>query len=138
MPCKTDTSIPPITWTSDLVWKLIAEVEKPVNLKVLFGIKEDKDPKKGDRKISAYKTIAETILPNLYALDPRTAMERTLFRLRVTYVKHAAALKWTGEGLQDGENPPDENSDVVLDFYIPPSGPDHDMLMEAKHLWGEL
>ncbi|KAG1859412.1 hypothetical protein C8R48DRAFT_673954 [Suillus tomentosus] len=73
MPRKMDNSIPPITWTSYLVWTLIAKVEKPVNPKVIFGMKEDKD-------ISAYKTIAETILPNL---------------LRVTYVKHAAALKWT-------------------------------------------
>jgi hypothetical protein len=27
---------------------------------------------------------------------------------------------------------------VVFDFYIPPSGPDHDTPAEAKHLWGEL
>jgi len=52
-------------------------------------------------------------------------------------VKHAAALKQTGGGLWDGENPSDENSDVVFDFYIPLSGPDHDTPAEAKHLWGE-
>ncbi|KAG2147903.1 uncharacterized protein EDB93DRAFT_1103977 [Suillus bovinus] len=113
MPHKTNTSIPPITWTSDLVWKLIAEVKRLVNLKVLFGIKEDNDSKTGDQKISAYKTIANTILPEVFALDPRTAIDRTQKKvesLRVTYVKHAAALKQTGGGLKDGENPSDKNS----------------------------
>ena len=61
------------------------------------------------------------------------------FRLKDRYVKLAAKLKQTGGGLKDGESSDieDGSPDVVMDFYIPPDGPDENTPESARNLFGE-
>jgi hypothetical protein len=51
------------------------------------------------------------------------------------YFKHADRLRKTGEGVENGEQEPQEK---VLDFYIPGSGPTESTPAFAVNLWGEL
>ena len=61
--------------------------------------------------------------------------------LRKQYIKHAKALQQTGGGIsQDSDNKgsADEGTNIVMDFYIPPNGPDNLTTPKAGNLWGKV
>ncbi|KAL4063580.1 hypothetical protein V8B97DRAFT_1920137 [Scleroderma yunnanense] len=125
-----------VVWTTDQIWELIAEIERPANLKALFGITKDpSDKKTGSCKVAVYQAIARRLIPEVTAICLHTGGERIKKKiewLKDCYSKLAAKLKQTGEGLTGGdESLDDSTSDVYMDFYIPPEGPDENSPKKA-------
>ena len=61
--------------------------------------------------------------------------------LRKQYIKHAKALQQMGGRIgQDSDNKgsADEGTNIAMDFYIPPNGPDNLTTPEAKNLWDKV
>jgi hypothetical protein len=57
------------------------------------------------------------------------------------YIKHAKALQQTGGGIgQDSNNKgfADEGTNIVMYFYIPPTGLDNLTTPKARNLWGKV
>lgn len=76
----------------------------------------------------------------LASFKPTQSNSSSCSSLRNRYVREAKKLKSTGGGL--GRNGSDDGSDnesteVYMEFYIPPSGPDDSTDEKAKNLWGE-
>ena len=67
--------------------------------------------------------------------------ELIIISLQKQYIKHAKSLQRTSGGIghdsDDDTSDMDEGAEVVMDFYIPPDGPDALMVPEAKNLWGK-
>ncbi|KAF8953368.1 hypothetical protein BDZ97DRAFT_1929729 [Flammula alnicola] len=65
--------IPDINWAankSSLIWGLLAEIEKDVNYRVLYGKKDTAGNTSGETKVTIYNRIAEATLLDMFALDP--------------------------------------------------------------------
>ncbi|KAL4071080.1 hypothetical protein V8B97DRAFT_1963787 [Scleroderma yunnanense] len=79
MPVKKPKAIlPPIPWDTDdhaLVWKLIAEITKPANLKVLCG-KSKHENTSGETKASVFRRIGSVLLPELHSIDATATGDR--------------------------------------------------------------
>ena len=61
--------------------------------------------------------------------------------LQKQYIEHAKALQQTGGGIsQDSDNKgsADEGTNIVMDSYIPPNGPDNLTTPKARNLWGKV
>ncbi len=101
--------LPPLTWTSDLVWKLISEMQRPENFRVLFGkteasqvstyiylkyiyITQSLQNTVGKTKIAVYKQIGSVILPDEYAKDAE-AIGRRVKNKADEYVYHFSSQK---------------------------------------------
>ena len=57
------------------------------------------------------------------------------------YIKHAKALQQMGGRIgqdSDNEGTADEGTNIVMDFYIPPNGPDNLTTPIARNLWGKV
>ncbi|KAI6155935.1 hypothetical protein BKA82DRAFT_24450 [Pisolithus tinctorius] len=131
------------------MWQLVSEIEKPANLKVLFGIKENpSDRKTGDHKIAVHQAIAQTLIPEVANVCWHTAGDhiKKMMWLKDCYVNLAAKLKQTGgrrdsaphSRVKDGEDPDtEENPDVFMDSYIPVKGPDENTPGSACNGFGE-
>ncbi|KAI6139526.1 hypothetical protein BKA82DRAFT_4364662 [Pisolithus tinctorius] len=125
----------------ETIWQLVSEIEKPANLKVLFGIKENSnDRKTGDYKVAVYQAIAQALIPEVANVFWHTAGDhiKKIEWLKDCYVKLAAKLKQTGGEVKDGEDPDtEENPDVSMDLYIPAKGPDENTPELACNVFGE-
>ncbi|KAG6835665.1 hypothetical protein H0H93_015973 [Arthromyces matolae] len=133
---RTTESFPPVTWSSDLTWNLINEVEKTENRKVIIGKLKNENSSR-DHKIQVYKRIAEKILPVMFAGDAGTAANRVKSKweaLRKTYAERAKRLRATGEGVQNSDN----DSEETITCCIPPEGPDASTPDQAKNIWTEI
>ncbi|KAI6155997.1 hypothetical protein BKA82DRAFT_4011369 [Pisolithus tinctorius] len=132
--------IPTVSWSTGTIWQLVSEIEKPANLKVLFGIKENSnDRKTGDYKVGVYQAIAQAFIPEVANVFWHTAGDhiKKIKWLKDCYVKLAAKLKQTGGEVKDGEDPDtEENPDVFMDFYIPAKGPDENTPELACNVFG--
>lgn len=133
-------TFPPVAWSAnshELIWALIAEVERPKNQKVIVG-KLKTENSSGDHKIQAYKRVAEKVLPVMFQVDSGSAASRIKSKwesLRKTYSAHAKRLYQTGGGVQDGET---QETDEYSSCYIPPDGPDATTNIEARNIWDEI
>jgi len=111
---------------------------------VLFGKKEKNENTSGDRKTTVYKRIAQVLLPEHFAIDPSKSGDRVKSKieyLRKQYIQHAKKLQCTGGGIgheSDDETSVDEGTDVIMDFYIPPDGPDNLTTPEVRNLWEQI
>ncbi|KAF8158491.1 hypothetical protein B0H34DRAFT_656928, partial [Crassisporium funariophilum] len=138
-------SIPSIYWAAndhELTWKLLGEMGKVENFKVLFGKAEVDENTSGESKIAVCKRIGTVVLPQLAAEHPTVVGERIRGKindLQKQYIKHAKRLRQTGGGLE-GESQTQSQGDgnQYLDFYVPPDGPDHDTHPTAKNLWEQI
>ncbi|KAG1726015.1 uncharacterized protein EDB91DRAFT_1254528 [Suillus paluster] len=69
---KKDTgiTIPEITWTNDLIWKLLAEIELPENRVVLLGKWKKCKNTSDDSKATVYQCMAAVIFLQFHNLNP--------------------------------------------------------------------
>ncbi|KAJ7751794.1 hypothetical protein DFH07DRAFT_745369 [Mycena maculata] len=135
------TELPPISWTKnngDLIWKLIAEVEKPEFRLVILGKKDPSENSSGMSKAAVFKAIGKIILPDLYAINEDAVGQRVKCKYESvygTYKKHCKRLRQTGGGL-GGNDEDDESLHEYMSCYIPKGGPDETTTPDAKNLWG--
>ncbi|KIO07559.1 hypothetical protein M404DRAFT_23446 [Pisolithus tinctorius Marx 270] len=88
--------IPTVSWSTETIWQLVSEIEKPAILKVLFGIKENSnDRKTGDYEVAVYQAIAQALIPDVANVFWHTAGDhiKKIEWLKDCYVKLAAKLK---------------------------------------------
>ncbi|KAL4077694.1 hypothetical protein J3A83DRAFT_4369041 [Scleroderma citrinum] len=126
MPVKKPKAIlQPIPWDTDdhaLVWRLIAKITKPANLKVLCG------------KLKYENTLV--LLPELHSNDATATGDRIKGRyegLAKVYKQHAKRLTITGEG-----NDPDSEDGTDLQtcrHFIEAGGPNESTPEQAKNIW---
>ncbi|KAF8156110.1 hypothetical protein B0H34DRAFT_752270 [Crassisporium funariophilum] len=131
--------IPDINWAvnnSSLVWSLLAEINKAENYCVLYGKKESSENTSGETKVTVYNRIAEAILPDMYALDPRTVgkhVKSKLESLKKLYQNKAKRLLQTGEGVNNKDG--SQGSEETLPFYIMGDGPCVETPPHAVNIW---
>ncbi|KAH9480938.1 hypothetical protein JR316_0007545 [Psilocybe cubensis] len=133
--------IPDIPWRENdnfLTWQFLTELERHENYRIIFGKKDVSENTSGDSRTTVFKRIAERILPEIYLLDPGTIGDRLrayLDRLRKAYQKHATKLRQTGEGLNNTES---ESTEELLDYYVPPEGPDESTPTRIVNIWQQI
>ncbi|KAJ7258505.1 hypothetical protein C8J57DRAFT_1073204 [Mycena rebaudengoi] len=138
---KKTSDLPAISWTKnngDLIWKLMAEVEKPEHRLVILGKKDTSENSSGMSKAAVFKAIGKIILPDLCAIDEDAVAKRVKCKYEDvygTYKKHAKRLRQTGGGI-GGNDDDDEGLHEYMSCYIPNEGPDGTTTPEAKNLWG--
>ncbi|KAK7446018.1 hypothetical protein VKT23_014641 [Stygiomarasmius scandens] len=145
-----------IPWDADdlaLTYALVAQMEKPENMKVLLGRsikkKDDLDSQKkhcrckentsSNTATQVYQCMGKAILPDM----ARTTMEEVELGKKIKskiqtltnkYNKMAAELRQTGGGLHTEEG----SQHVELPFYVGAEGPDAKTRQEAVNLWQNL
>lgn len=141
-PKKLKGILPPIAWDADdhaLVWKLIAEVTKPANLKVLCGKSTKQENTSGETKASVFRRIGSVLLPELYIIDATATGDRIKSRyegLAKVYKQHAKRLTITGEGIDpDSEDGADSQT---CSYFIEAGGPDENTPEQAKNIWDDI
>ncbi|KAJ7238943.1 hypothetical protein C8J57DRAFT_1478547 [Mycena rebaudengoi] len=140
---KKESTLPPIKWTrngGELIWKLLAEVEKTKNRLVILGKNDSSENSQGASKTAVFKAIGETILPEEFAIDADAVAKRVKSKyndLFDVFKKHNKRLRQTGGGL-GGNDDEDESLHEYMQCYIPCNGPDETTTTEAKNLWDEI
>ncbi|KAF5337747.1 hypothetical protein D9758_016033 [Tetrapyrgos nigripes] len=110
-------------WSVEDTWRLITEIRKKSNFKVLFG-PEVGENTSGDSKAIVLKGIGEVLFPEAYQTNQKRAGDRVKHRidyLRKNFKECARRLKKTGEGVQGL-------------YQIAPDGPDHDTDRRAVNI----
>ncbi|KAF8156973.1 hypothetical protein B0H34DRAFT_711425 [Crassisporium funariophilum] len=134
--------IPAITWTTDLVWKIINAAQENENKNVMIG-KAKEDNTTADSKVAVFKRVAQAVIPDIFKIDGDMAGKRTQSKwdsLKKAYRFHAGKLIQTGGGVRDepdgvaAENTHHEYSDC----YIPANGPDESTTDRARNLWDQI
>ncbi|KAJ6570660.1 hypothetical protein B0H10DRAFT_2237769 [Mycena sp. CBHHK59/15] len=113
------------------------ELQKPENFVVLFGKQDPKENTSGDRKITVFECIAETMFPEDFKLYAKTLGSRVKGKtedLCKIYKEKAAHLHVTGGGLGAPEEAGVGGGHEYLDYYIPQDGPHHDTPAAAVNL----
>jgi len=153
-----------IPWShnnSDLIWKLITQLQHPSNFKTLFGTSPGENTS-GDTKVAVYKRIAAALFPQYFPELPTGAQpDKTVQKnqttitkrvkaraeeLQKTYKKHAARLRLTGsgigatadgeQGLHEGEE--SQTTNVYMEYYVPATGPGSETPQLIKNIWQEI
>ncbi|KAJ7113279.1 hypothetical protein C8R43DRAFT_961647 [Mycena crocata] len=138
------SDLPPIKWTKnggELIWKLLAEVEKTPNRLVILGKNDPSENSEGVSKASVFKAIGQVILPDEFALDEDAVAKRVKSKysdLYDIYKKQNKRLRQTGGGLGGNDNNNDESMHEYMQCYIPAEGPDATTTVQAKNLWDEI
>ncbi|KAJ7616928.1 hypothetical protein DFH06DRAFT_1012686 [Mycena polygramma] len=139
---RKKSTLPPISWTKDkgeLIWQMLAEVEKPASRLVILGKKDTSENSSGTSKASAFKAIGKVILPAECAIDEDAVGKRVKLKYEdvyATYKKHAKRLRQTGGGLGGNDDDEDESLHEYMSCYIPTDGPDGTTTADVKNLWG--
>ncbi|KAJ6474525.1 hypothetical protein DFH09DRAFT_1472946 [Mycena vulgaris] len=155
---RQKSALPPISWTKDggaLIWKLLAEVEKPDHRPVILGKKDNSENTSGISKAAAFtvvhgtirhclptitKAIGKEILPDAYGIDADAVAKCVKLKyedIYGTYKKHAKQLRDTGGGLGGNDNN-DKSLHEYMSCYIPNNGPDATTTQDAKNLWDQI
>ncbi|KAG9225547.1 hypothetical protein PLEOSDRAFT_1109809 [Pleurotus ostreatus PC15] len=130
-----------ITWTQELTFALISQMEKPENFRVLFG-KQDKDDRTGkESKTKIHQSIARELFPQ-YAGNPKfvkTLGEHVKGKIEQGLVSkyrlHVKRLRVTGDGVRDDEQAPNEQT---LHLLVGPDGPTNTTSAKAHNIWEEI
>lgn len=100
-------SYPDINWTTVLIEKMLTEVEKPENRKVIVGT-EAKENSSGDSKTTVWDRITEKIMPDYYALAPKVYAKRVKSKYdgeKKKYSKKMMEMNSTGSGVMPADGP---------------------------------
>ncbi|KAG1852199.1 hypothetical protein F4604DRAFT_1933770 [Suillus subluteus] len=133
-------TIPEITWTNDLIWKLLAEIELPENRVVLLGKQKKRENTSGDSKATVYQRTAAVIFPQFHNLNPTVTgdrVKRKYKHLTKKYKELATRLRTTGEGVNDDANS-NESDNEYFNCYVPVRGPDDTTTLRARSIWDEI
>ncbi|KAF9236109.1 hypothetical protein BU15DRAFT_77315 [Melanogaster broomeanus] len=137
---KGKITLPNIAWDADdhaLIWKLIDEIIKPANYKVLCGKLDKAENTSKETKASVFRRIGSVLLPDFYSLDGTATGDRVKGKyewLAKTYKHHAKRLLVTGEGITDADEL-EAGGDEVCNFFIDAVGPDGHTPEAAKNIW---
>ncbi|KAG8686140.1 hypothetical protein FRC08_012730 [Ceratobasidium sp. 394] len=135
------------SWPGDKTDWLISEASNPENIRTLLGKQEAGENTSGDTKAKVYGRIAAVIFAAEYSRDPKLWTRRVQHKweyLGSQYRASAKRLRRTGEGLK--RDPETKNADstgsgiaeIELQYYIPPTGPDHDTPDVARNIWDAI
>ncbi|KAG2051179.1 hypothetical protein BDR06DRAFT_939236 [Suillus hirtellus] len=132
--------IPEITWTNDLIWKLLAEIELPENRVVLLGKWKKCENTSGDSKATVYQRMAAVIFLQSHGLNPTVTGDHVKCKyehLTKKYKELATRLHTTGEGVND-DTDGNESDNEYFDCYVPACGPDDTTTSRARSIWDEI
>ncbi|KIK80390.1 hypothetical protein PAXRUDRAFT_15822 [Paxillus rubicundulus Ve08.2h10] len=140
---KGKTTLQNIAWEADdhtLIWKLIDEIMKPANYKVLCGKLEKAENTSKEMKTSVFHQIGSVLLPDFYSLDDTATGDQVKGKYRwlvKTYKHHANRLLVTGEGMMDADEL-NAGGDEVCNFFIDAAGPNGCTPEAAKNIWNNI
>ncbi|KDQ17749.1 hypothetical protein BOTBODRAFT_646914 [Botryobasidium botryosum FD-172 SS1] len=145
------TSIPmQLLWSannSEKVYLFLGELEKPEHYKLFFGKKDKNEASlpyntSGVSKTGAFKTLAQAVWPEYYAINPTilgARMKNKFDSLTSKYKEKAQLLRQTGGGIDPAEQSTQgTENDSPNSYYIPAAGPQDDTPQEAKNLWDKI
>ncbi|KAF9234902.1 hypothetical protein BU15DRAFT_51992, partial [Melanogaster broomeanus] len=140
---KGKITLPNIAWDADdhaLIWKLIDEIIKPANYKVLCGKLDKAENTSKETKASVFRRIGSVLLPTSIALmvqQLEIELKGNMKWLAKTYKHHAKRLLITGEGITDADEL-EAGGDEVCNFFIDAAGPDGHTPEAAKNIWDDI
>ncbi|KAF9237945.1 hypothetical protein BU15DRAFT_62796 [Melanogaster broomeanus] len=140
---KGKITLPNIAWDADdhaLIWKLIDEIIKPANYKVLCGKLDKAENTSKETKASVFWRIGSVLLPDFYSLDGTATGDRVKGKyewLVKTYKHYAKRLLVTGEGITDADEF-EAGGDEVCNFFIDAAGPDGHTPEAAKNICNDI
>ncbi|KAF9032578.1 hypothetical protein BJ165DRAFT_1331795, partial [Panaeolus papilionaceus] len=141
--------IPAVTWSDNLVWKMIGAADTNENRNIAIGRDKDSvsENTTSEAKTQVFKRIAKEVIPHIYAIDPESAGKRTSAKwdsLKKTYREHLGRLNQTGNGVEnpsESDGAPSNLGDShqrLPDCFIPPDGPNGTTTARALNLWAEI
>ncbi|EIM79005.1 uncharacterized protein STEHIDRAFT_70029 [Stereum hirsutum FP-91666 SS1] len=119
---------------NDHCWRLIRELEKRENAKVIYGLRPGEVCTKssGETKITVCQRMAKALWPNCTDLVRAGQQVKTKCEsLAKVYREKSKGIKETGGGLEGHE----QGTEVLMEFYVPAHGPDHDTPEKYTDLW---
>ncbi|KAH9911086.1 uncharacterized protein B0H18DRAFT_1129122 [Fomitopsis serialis] len=127
-----------------LCWRLIEQLERKENRKVLIGRKKG-EKSTGDTKVAVSNAIARVLWPNQAEKDIPEWGKKVLNKinaLKGLYAKKVKAIKVTGGGLSDnesgdghGDSDDEDSPEQRLRCYIAADGPDESTPEKYKNIW---